>query len=200
MSAPDLRFETEASADGHAVVAGVDEVGRGPLAGPVVAAAVVLAADAPAGLDDSKKLSSARREILSVAILRTCTVAVASVPATTVDALNVRAASLFAMRLAIEGLAVRPDLVLVDSNAEVPDLAIAQRTIVGGDGRSRSIAAASIVAKVARDRMMVRAADLWPPYGFEGHKGYGVATHRAAIADHGPSPLHRMSFAPLRTR
>ena len=184
------------------LVAGVDEAGRGPLAGPVTAAAVVLDPErVPEGLDDSKRLSPARREALSAAIhAAALAVCVASVPARAVDRLNVRRAALLAMRRAAEGLAVRPGLVLVDGLDRPPGLACPSEAVVGGDGRSVSIAAASIVAKVARDAMMRRAAERWPAYGFERHAGYGTAAHRAALARHGPCPLHRRTFGALKGR
>ena len=193
----DLALEAAARADGRRVVCGVDEAGRGPLAGPVVAAAVVLGRDVPPGLDDSKKLTAARREALFVDILTTANVSVASACATTVDRINVRAATLDAMARAVRGLEAAADFALVDGDA-LPPLPCPARAVVGGDGLSASIAAASIVAKVVRDRMMVRADGLWPAYGFASHKGYGSAAHMAALKAHGPCPLHRRTFAPVR--
>ena len=198
MAGPDMSFERAAHEAGALRVAGVDEVGRGPLAGPVVAAAVILGPAAPEGLDDSKKLSPHVRQTLCDAIMGTCSVSIASVGAAAIDRTNIRAASLEAMRLALAGLTVPPDHVLIDGNAAPPGLRCPAETIVGGDGRSRSIAAASIVAKVLRDRMMVRADGQWTGYGFASHKGYGTKAHRAAIEALGPCPLHRMSFAPLK--
>ena len=181
-------------------LAGVDEVGRGPLAGPVVAAAVVLDPSAvPDGLDDSKRLTPEAREILSGEILQAApAVSVCALPAPVIDRLNIRAASLEAMRRAVLALAVPPRRVLVDGRDRPPGLLCRSDAVVGGDRLSVSIAAASIVAKVARDRMMQRAAERWPVYGWEGHKGYPVPSHRAAIEAHGASPLHRRSFGIVR--
>ena len=180
----------------HATIAGVDEVGRGPLAGPVVAAAVVLdPRHVPEGLNDSKKLKPARREELCALVLASArAVAIASLPAPVIDRVNIRRASLLAMRRAVLTLALPPARVLVDGKDPVPDLSVPCLPMVDGDARSVSIAAASIVAKVARDRMMAVAGAGWPAYGFEGHVGYPTAAHRAALEAHGPSPLHRRSF------
>ena len=200
MPGPDLTFENMALANGRSRIAGVDEVGRGPLAGPVVAAAVILGSNAPDGLNDSKALTAERREALAERIAASCTVSIASVPSPEIDAINIRQASLTAMVRAIHGLPAAPDWLLVDGNDMPIGLAMPGETIVKGDARSSSIAAASIVAKVFRDAMLARAETLWPGYGFAGHKGYGVPLHRAAIATRGPSPIHRMSFAPMRTK
>jgi ribonuclease HII len=195
----DFSRETDAIARGAWPLAGVDEVGRGPLAGPVVAAAVVLdPAHVPAGLDDSKKLSAARREALFETIATTAlAVSVASVTAAEIDALNIRQATLLAMRRAVAGLALVPAFVLVDGN-DPPTLPCLCEAIVKGDARVASIAAASIVAKVTRDRMMARLGERYPAYGFPGHVGYGTATHRAAILAQGPCPEHRYSFSPIK--
>ena len=184
----------------HAAIAGVDEVGRGPLAGPVVAAAVILDPRAvPEGLDDSKRLAPSRREELAAIIGRDArAVAIASLPARMIDTLNIRAASLHAMRLAVESLALRPARLLVDGRDPVPGLTIPGIAMVGGDARSVSIAAASIVAKVARDRMMRVAAERWPVYGFERHVGYPTPQHRRALEDEGPCAIHRRSFGTVR--
>lgn len=179
-------------------IAGVDEVGRGPLAGPVVAAAVVLDPTAiPEGLDDSKRLTERVRERLFDEICARHAVAVASASAARIDATDIRAATLDAMRRAVAGLAVAPDHVLVDGNDVPPGLPCPATAIVGGDGLSLSIAAASIVAKVLRDRLMRLAALEHPGYGFERHKGYGVPAHMEALAGLGASPIHRRSFAPV---
>ena len=184
----------------HALIAGVDEVGRGPLAGPVVAAAVALDPRAvPDGLNDSKKLSPKRREELSALVLASArAVAIASLPATVIDRVNIRRAALLAMRRAVRSLPDAPARVLVDGKDAIPDLSVPCTTMVDGDARSVSIAAASIVAKVARDRMMAIADERWPLYGLGGHKGYPTPTHRAALEEHGPSPLHRRSFGTVR--
>jgi ribonuclease HII len=200
---PDFEHERQAIAGGLWPVAGLDEAGRGPLAGPVVAAAVVLDAGAiPEGLDDSKKLTAATREKLFAFILASAqAVAVASVSAEGIDRINVLQASLLAMRRAALGLSVLPRLVLVDGRDVPAGLPCSGLALVRGDARSQSIAAASIVAKVVRDRMMAGCGREDPRYGFERHKGYGSAAHRLATAAHGPSSrLHRLSFAPLRPR
>ena len=184
----------------HAMIAGVDEVGRGPLAGPVVAAAVVLDPRAvPAGLNDSKKLKPARRVELNDAIAASArAVAIASIPARGIDRMNIRRAALLAMRRAVVSLSVVPARVLVDGRDPVPDLPIPGIAMVDGDARSISIAAASIVAKVARDRMMGVADGAWPDYGFASHVGYPTPAHRSALEAFGPSPLHRRSFGTVK--
>lgn len=179
-------------------VFGVDEVGRGPLAGPVVAAAVLLDADIP-GLADSKTLSPARRCQLDCAIRAGGQVALGEASVAEIDRLHILAATLLAMARAVEALAAccgPPDLVLVDGN-RAPRLAAPVRTIIGGDASEPSISAASIVAKVARDAMMAELCRADPRYGFARHKGYGTAAHLAALAHHGPSAAHRRSFAPV---
>ena len=195
---PDFAAERALHGQGYARIAGVDEAGRGPLAGPVVAAAVVLDPTAvPDGIADSKLLSAPVRERLFEAICACSHVAVACASAETVDRINIRAATLLAMRRALCALPLPPDAVLVDG-CDLPDgIACRCEAIVGGDGRCLSIAAASIVAKVARDRMMARADALFSGYGLKGHKGYGTAEHRSALARLGPSPFHRRSFAPV---
>ena len=177
-------------------LAGVDEAGCAPLAGPVVAAAVILdPACVPDGLDDSKKLTPARREALAEQI-RACALAwhVARVEPDDIDRLNILQASFVAMRVAAGALAPAAELLLVDGNLAIPSWAGAQRTIVGGDGRSSSIAAASIVAKVERDRIMHDYDRELPGYDFASHVGYGTRAHRDAIARLGPSSIHRRSF------
>jgi len=195
----DFSREQAAMIAGRARVAGVDEVGRGPLAGPVVAAAVVLDPSAiPEGLADSKELTAHRREELCVLILASAlAVGVGSASATEIDRINIRQATLLSMRRAVGALPLSPDLVLVDGN-DPPALACGCEAIIGGDGLIASIAAASIVAKVMRDRMMARLGLLYPSYGFASHAGYGTPAHRAAIKEHGPCPAHRYSFAPIK--
>lgn len=195
----DFSRETKAIAEGFWPLAGVDEVGRGPLAGPVVAAAVILdPAYVPAGLDDSKKLSVARRETLFEEIAESALgIGVGSATAVEIDALNIRQATLLAMRRAIAALPLLPAKLLVDGN-DPPVLAYPCEAIVKGDALVASIAAASIVAKVTRDAMMARLSQRYPAYGFAGHAGYGTAVHRAAILKHGPCPEHRFSFAPVK--
>lgn len=185
-------------------VAGVDEAGRGPLAGPVVAAAVILATPID-GLDDSKKLAEPRRDELALRIRAEAVawcVASASVPE--IDELNILHATMLAMRRAVAGLAMRPGRVLVDGN-RLPDLEFDGRpidgeAIVGGDGLVPSISAASILAKTTRDAYMRELDAEFPQYGFAQHKGYGTRVHRERILAHGPCPEHRMSFAPMNNR
>lgn len=183
---------------GAGLLAGVDEAGRGPLAGPVLAAAVMLHPDRPiVGLDDSKRLSARRREALFDVILDQalcCSVAEATVEE--VDRLNILQATLLAMQRAVAGLRLRPTQVLVDGN-QLPVLDVPAEALVRGDARVPAIAAASIVAKVQRDRWCQQVDADWPQYGFARHKGYGTAAHLAALQTHGPSPWHRRSFAPV---
>ena len=152
----------------------------------------------PEGLDDSKALSKARRELLFEAILASSLVAVASASAREIEATDIRAASLAAMRRALCALPVKPHYALVDGRDVPPGLDCTARALVKGDARSLSIAAASIIAKVTRDSMMTRAVVVYPQYGFETHMGYGAKRHLQAIAEHGPCPLHRMTFRPMR--
>jgi ribonuclease HII len=194
---PDFSFELQAHARGLASVCGIDEAGRGPWAGPVVAAAVILdPANLPGGLDDSKKLSEARREALFPQIVRMAAVGVGIATPQHIDRDNILAATLWAMGEAVRGLTIAPALALVDGN-RAPRLPCPVQTVVSGDALSLSIAAASIVAKVTRDRMMVELDAEFPGYGFARHKGYGTALHRAALLKLGPCPQHRKSFAPI---
>ena len=180
-----------------APVAGVDEAGRGPLAGPVVAAAVILPPKGiPRGLDDSKKLSPAERTRLAALIRARAIVGVGIVEADEIDRLNIHWATMKAMTLAVEALAVPPGHVLVDGN-RLPRWSHPATALVGGDAISRSIAAASIVAKHMRDRIMIDHAAAHPLYNWHSNKGYGCRHHMAALRDHGPTPLHRHSFAPV---
>ena len=196
---PDYRFEQHAVQSGFRIVAGLDEAGRGPLAGPVVAAAVILDfGSIPEGLNDSKALNAAARERLFEAIMGCAQVAVASASAREIEATDIRVASLTAMRRALAALPVRTEFALVDGRDIPPGLACPARALVKGDARSLSIAAASIIAKVTRDRMMARSALAYPQYGFDTHMGYGAPKHLVAITDHGPCPLHRMTFRPMR--
>ncbi len=187
--------ERELAARGFRLIAGVDEVGRGCLAGPVVAGAVVF----PAGfwwpgIDDSKKLEAGEREALGEVIRRRAIAfAVAEIPTSEVDGLGIAAACLAAMRRALECLSPQPEVVLTDA-FRIPGYTRPQVPMIKGDSRSLSIAAASIVAKVHRDALMDRLAQRFPVYGFDRHKGYGVAQHREAIARFGPCPEHRLSF------
>jgi ribonuclease HII len=181
------------------VVCGVDEAGRGPLAGPVVAAAVILdPARAIDGLRDSKKLSEARREWLANAIReRSLGWAIGQASVAEIDELNILQASLLAMRRAVEALPLAPTLARVDGN-QSPRLACGVELIVGGDATEACISAASILAKVERDRLMLSLHSLYPEYGFDRHKGYGTALHLASLRRHGPCSEHRRSFAPVR--
>ncbi len=185
--------------EGFATLAGVDEVGRGCIAGPVFAAAVILPrAWRLPELDDSKKLKAPVRERLSEAILREAVAScVAMVSVEEVDRLNILWASMKAMRLAVEGLGVKPELLLVDGN-RVTDLKLPQRAIVAGDARCASIAAASVIAKVARDRWMAEREAEYPGFSFARHKGYGTAQHLRELKAHGATPLHRRTFAPVQ--
>ena len=197
--APGDHFERRARKRGALWVAGVDEAGRGPLAGPVVVAAVIFDGRRyPRGLDDSKQLSREEREALYPKILERGIVAVAFASRERIDRMNILRASLWAMSRAVAALAQRPDHVLVDGNMLPPGLPCPAEAIVGGDGRSVSIAAASIVAKVTRDRLMARIGEAFPGYGFEQHMGYSTPEHFAALEAHGPCTHHRRSFAPVR--
>jgi len=179
-------------------VAGVDEAGRGPLAGPVVAAAVVLdPAAIPEGIGDSKALDAKARRSVYQAILATAQVGIGIAEVDRIDSDNILNAALWAMGQAVALLERRPKLVLVDGN-RAPHLACATRTIVQGDAKCLSIAAASIVAKVTRDAMMAELARDYPHYGFDRHKGYGTREHHEAIARHGITPHHRRSFRPVQ--
>jgi ribonuclease HII len=198
MAKPDFSFERNAAARGFSIVCGIDEAGRGPWAGPVVAAAVILdPARVPPGLDDSKKLTEARREALYPLIMAGAQVGIGIADVARIDRDNILAATLWAMGEALRGLSAMPQLALVDGNRP-PALPCAVETIVAGDGRSLSIAAASIVAKVTRDRLMLAMDAAFPGYGFARHKGYGTAAHQAALERLGPCPQHRRSFAPVR--
>lgn len=183
------------------VIAGVDEAGRGPLAGPVVAAACVLGPDAPNGLDDSKKLSAKRRAMLEPQIMATCRWALGVVEADEIDRINIFAATMLAMTRAVAGLGIEPGQVLIDGNktpvGRVPEWRWPAHAIVGGDALEPCISAASILAKEHRDRLMRAAALEHPHYGWERNMGYGTAEHMAALQRLGPSPLHRRSFAPV---
>jgi len=192
------RFEREARSAGHTVIAGVDEVGRGSLFGPVFAAAAVLSPDRPVrGLRDSKLLPPERREVLAERIReRAICWAVAAADAFEIDHINIYQASRLAMRRAVEKLVPRPDFLLIDF--VTVDLDIAQRSLVHGDALSQCIAAASILAKVERDRCMAAWGEVFPQYGLAAHKGYFTPEHLEALTKHGPTPLHRFSFEPVR--
>ena len=191
---PDFRIED--SLEG--VVAGVDEAGRGPLAGPVVAAAVILNRDCtPAGVRDSKALSEKRRNDVAAALWKTARIGVGVASVAEIDRLNILQATLLAMTRAVANLPVPPTVAIVDG-AVKPRLACPCYCVVKGDAKSKSIAAASIIAKTTRDRMMAELALEHPDYAWDRNKGYGSAAHRRALAMHGPTPHHRTSFAPVR--
>ena len=194
-----LFFETMARRRGYRAVAGIDEAGRGPLAGPVVAAAVILPEhfDLP-GLNDSKQLSEKQRNRLFPLIhAQALAVGIGVSRADEIDRINILQATLQGMFRAVQRLAVSPDFLLVDGISPVP-IGIEQKTLKKGDSRSLSIAAASVVAKVVRDRIMVAYDRLFPEYGFAGHKGYGSQLHRDAVARYGPCVCHRRSFSGVR--
>ena len=195
---PDYSFETAAAQRGLIHIAGVDEVGRGPLAGPVTAAAVILdPANIPPGLRDSKKLTQKRREALFQPILDSAICSIASASVAEIDQINILQATYLAMRRALNGLPTRPDHALIDGNRLPPDLPCTAEAIVKGDDRSLSIAAASIIAKVSRDRLMVDLAQQFPGYGWDTNAGYGTARHIAALKQLGVTPHHRVSFKPV---
>ncbi|SDE20995.1 ribonuclease HII [Kordiimonas lacus] len=201
----DMKPRPDWSAEAHMIAAegghvcGVDEVGRGPLAGPVVAAAVVLDPDdIPEGLNDSKKLSEKKRQALYGLIQeKALAVSIAEASVAEIDEINILQASMLAMRRAVEGLELKPSSALVDGNRD-PGLEMPTRTLIKGDGRSLSIAAASIVAKVFRDDLMKKLDSEFPDYGWAQNAGYGVAKHLAALRLVGATPHHRRSFAPIR--
>lgn len=181
------------------LVAGVDEVGRGPLAGAVVAAAVILDPAQPiAGLNDSKKLSAKRREQLAIEIrARALAWSLGRAEVEEIDSINILQATFLAMQRALAGLPIQPELVKIDGN-RCPKLSYRMEAIVGGDATVAEISAASILAKVTRDAELVELDALYPQYGFARHKGYGTAAHLAALREHGATPIHRRSFAPVR--
>ena len=202
---PDFAFEDQALAAGQGVICGVDEAGRGPWAGPVVAAAVILdraslPADVAAELDDSKKLKAAQRERLLRAIEPHAVIGLGQATAGEIDAINILQATFLAMDRAVAALAVSPGLALVDGNRPPPLPSVGNCTVeclVGGDGRSLSIAAASIAAKVTRDRQMAALAAQYQGYGWERNAGYGTAEHKAALERLGVTPEHRKSYKPI---
>lgn len=190
-----FEFEKKYTAEGYNFICGVDEAGRGPLAGPVCAAAVILPADVEIpGLNDSKKLSDKkRRELFPVICEKAVAYGIGFADHKEIDEINILQATYLAMERAIANLSVKPDFALIDGN-RANDFGIPLETIVGGDGRSASIAAASVLAKVTRDDLMLQAAEEYPGYGFEIHKGYGTKAHYAALVENGPCEIHRMTF------
>lgn len=196
---PDLSYERALQKEGFSVVAGIDEAGRGPLAGPVSVAAVVLPSGYCHGvLNDSKQLTERKREVLYEEITSDSSICWASVmvEAGEIDEINILQATWEGMRRSFLKLEPCPDVALIDGKP-VKDFPSPHRGLIKGDSISLSIAAASIIAKVERDRLMVNYAAQYPEYGFERHKGYGTAIHKAALIKHGPCPIHRMSFAPV---
>lgn len=194
-----LEYETAADRKGFRCVAGVDEAGRGPLAGPVVAAAVALSSGAKLeGLTDSKKLSHAQREKYFPMIQESARgFGIGIVAESVIDEINILQAALLAMKLAVENMDLSADLLLIDGIHPI-DSEIEQETIIGGDGLSLSVAAASVMAKVTRDRLMVDCHRQFPQYEFDRHKGYGTRVHREKIRQFGPCPIHRKSFRGVR--
>lgn len=193
---PDPQFDEELRLRSGGLFCGVDEAGRGPLAGPVYAAAVILSPDAPIeGLNDSKKLSEKKREqLFDVIRERAVSYCIASATVEEIEEHNILGATYLAMTRAVEGLSVQPNLAAIDGNRTPPMLKTQAVTVVKGDALSESIAAASILAKVSRDRVMKELDAEYPAYGFAVHKGYGTAAHVAALREHGPCPVHRPSF------
>ena len=190
-----LEFEKEALAKGYKSVCGVDEAGRGPLAGPVCAAAVILPAGVIIdGVNDSKKLSEKKRESLFDVIReQALSYSIAYATVDEIEEINILNATMLAMRRAIDGLDIKADYAMIDGN-KIPPLDIDAECIVKGDAKSMSIACASILAKVSRDRLLYKYAEEYPMYGFDKHKGYGTKVHREAILKYGPCPYHRKSF------
>ena len=192
----DPQFDQQFRDACRGVVCGVDEAGRGPLAGPVYAAAVILSPDRPIeGLNDSKKLSEKKREALYDVILeRAVAYCIASASVEEIEEYNILNATYLAMTRAVQGLSLTPDLALIDGNRIPPQLGVAAQTVIKGDAQSESIAAASILAKVTRDRVLIEMDAQYPQYGFAVHKGYGTKAHAAALKEFGPCPEHRLSF------
>jgi len=193
-----LLHERRLSKYGYKLIAGVDEAGRGPLAGPVVASAVILKDfKFVHTVDDSKKLSPKKRGLAYSEILKKAIVGIGIVDEKTIDKINIYQATKRAMEIAVSNLKLPPDMVIVDGTIRL-DTGYPSRCIISGDSKSLSIAAASIIAKVTRDRLMLKYHKRYPQYGFARHKGYPTRLHKAALKNHGPSPIHRFSFQPVR--
>ena len=193
------KIEAELYSKGYQAVIGIDEAGRGPLAGPVVASAVFLDPEQKIyGLDDSKKLSKKRREELFEEIKNKAKVGIGRATSSEIDKYNIREATFVAMKRAVKDLLremeIKPDLLLIDGNATIPNLTVEQRSVIDGDSKVNAIAAASIIAKVSRDNMIFKYAEEFPEYKFKNNKGYGTADHIAALEKYGSSPIHRKSF------
>lgn len=188
-------YEKQALSDGFKTVCGIDEAGRGPLVGPVFAAAVILPIDCEIeGLNDSKKLTQKKREqLFDIIVEKAVSYSIATATEKEIDDINILKATFLAMNRAVDGLEIKPDIALIDGNQK-PNLKIAEQTIVKGDAKSNSIAAASILAKVSRDRYMVELAQIYPQYFFEKHKGYGTKLHYEMLEQHGISQVHRATF------
>lgn len=200
---PDLSYELAAGRDRGRVIAGVDEVGRGPLAGPVIACAVILPHDLnllPAGITDSKKLTARKRAALAPMLREICTYSLGEASVAEIDEINILQATFLAMSRALAGLKLQPHFALIDGNRAPKALSCPARTIVEGDSKCLSIAAASIIAKVARDELMGQLDLQHPGYGWASNAGYGSASHLAALATLGVTEHHRRSFAPVRIR
>ncbi|MDP3788924.1 MAG: ribonuclease HII [Candidatus Omnitrophota bacterium] len=196
---PTLLHEKKAKSRGHKVIAGIDESGVGPLAGPVVAVAVILNDFRfKSRIDDSKRLTPKSRLAAYSEILRKSVYSVSIIDRDIIDRVNIYNATRLAMEKAVAGLSIKPDYLLIDGTIKL-SIPYQGHSIIGGDRRSLSIACASILAKVTRDRIMNRLHDTYPQYGFRRHKGYGTAAHFAAIKKYGPSPLHRRSFEPVKS-
>jgi len=198
MNTPNYRRERRLLKSGMTFIAGVDEVGRGALAGPVAVAAVILnPKDLPSGVDDSKALTAERRrEAFEVIMAKALAIAIATASAGEIDALNIRGATLLAMRRALSALSLPACFALIDGRDVPPGLACPAEALIGGDALSLSIAAASIIAKVTRDAMMARLEGPFPGYGFSAHVGYATPQHLRALKTLGTTPMHRLSFAP----
>jgi ribonuclease HII len=193
-----LLHERRLNSSGYSLIAGVDEAGRGPLAGPVVAGACILkSADFKEDIDDSKRLSPKKRDKAYREILEKAIVGIGMVDEKTIDEINIYRATIRAMELAIADLDIPPEYVIVDGAVKLTTKCPI-KCIIGGDSKSLSIAAASIIAKVTRDRLMLKYDEIFPQYGFARHKGYGTKFHNAALVRHGPSPIHRFSFSPVK--
>ncbi len=190
-----LEYEQKAINRGYKFICGVDEAGRGPLAGPVCAAAVILPENTIIeGVNDSKKLSEKKREALFEVIKsEALSYSIAYSSVEEIESINILNATMLAMKRAVEGLDVKADYAMIDGN-RLPDLSIDSEFIIKGDAKSMSIACASILAKVSRDRLLYKYAEEYPQYGFDKHKGYGTKAHTAAIKEYGPCPYHRLSF------
>lgn len=190
-----FKFEKQARRNGFKIIAGVDEVGRAPLAGPVTSAAIILPVGCSIKADDSKKLTIAEREELFPQLLKECIdYGVGMVSPAVIDRINIHNASLLSMKIAIENLAIKPDIIFVDGRFLIPGLKIWQKAIIGGDRKSKSVAAASIIAKVVRDRLMTQYHEDYPNYGFDTNKGYWSRKHFEGIIEYGLSPIHRKRF------